>query len=449
MLPMRSIPFKVVCMVGLDNDAFPRNIRPLSFDLIARHPQPGDRSRRKDDKYLFLEAILSARQKLYISYVGQSIQDNTPIPPCVLVSELMDALDEGFGGFSEKISDHLLTRHRLQAFSPDYFREASRLFSYSRENFSAHTFKRAVVPVFLDGPLPEPDAARKTLSPQTLCTFMNHPTKFWFQQRLNMSYEQNLPIVEDRENFKLDSLQKYLIGQDLVDARLAGENLKDLLLIQRSQGRLPHGRVGQACFSELSLEADGFVKRIEPHIKGLQKQAMAVDLEIDGFILSGQVADICKTGLVHMRYGRIRARDLLTTWIQHLIACAAGLTLDPVRTLLLGRDSGWEIGFVENSREILAFLLTLYWCGLSEPVHFFPESSMEYAKQRLVLGKSWRVALDSAQKKWLGSDFRWAESADPYYSRCFDRIDPLDEMFQKTAEDVFKPLFGHALQIML
>ena len=80
MLPMRSIPFEVVCLIGMNTAAFPRENIPLGFDLMARFPRPGDRSRRRDDKYLFLEALVSAARVFYISYVGQSVQDNSDIP---------------------------------------------------------------------------------------------------------------------------------------------------------------------------------------------------------------------------------------------------------------------------------------------------------------------------------------------------------------------------------
>ena len=144
MLPMRSIPFKVVCLVGMNMDAFPRESKILGFDLMAKSPRIGDRSRRNDDKYLFLEALISARNKLYISYVGQSIRDNTRIPPSVLVSELIDYIKEGFG-LSE---DEIVTFHRLQAFSSEYFNTHSKLFSYSQENFAASFSKydRKVMP---------------------------------------------------------------------------------------------------------------------------------------------------------------------------------------------------------------------------------------------------------------------------------------------------------------
>ena len=96
MVPMRAIPFRVVCLLGMNGEAFPRVRRPLGFDLVAQRPRRGDRSSREDDRYLFLEALLSARDRLLITYVGQSIRDNTELPPSVVVSELLDALGESF-----------------------------------------------------------------------------------------------------------------------------------------------------------------------------------------------------------------------------------------------------------------------------------------------------------------------------------------------------------------
>ncbi len=136
MLPMRSIPFRVVALIGMNNDAYPREERPVGFDLIAQDPQPGDRSLRDEDRYLFLEAVLSAREFFYISYVGQSVRDNSLIPPSVLVSELLDYCEEGFSmPDSSSVIGFLVTSHRLQAFSPAYFAGKGRLFSYSQEDF--------------------------------------------------------------------------------------------------------------------------------------------------------------------------------------------------------------------------------------------------------------------------------------------------------------------------
>ena len=160
----------------MNDDAFPRAQRPFGFDLIAQQPRPGDRSAREDDRYLFLEALLSARERLIITYVGQSIRDNTEMPPSVVVSELLDALDESFrvgeltpwppllaregekedpallpfssqekgpgdelvrDAAQQPIREHIVVRHPLQPFSPRYFGRDSRLFSYARATATA------------------------------------------------------------------------------------------------------------------------------------------------------------------------------------------------------------------------------------------------------------------------------------------------------------------------
>ena len=72
MLPMRSIPFKVICIIGLNENTFPRQKSSLEFDLMAKHPVKGDRNNRDSDRYLFLETLISAKERLILSYVGQS-----------------------------------------------------------------------------------------------------------------------------------------------------------------------------------------------------------------------------------------------------------------------------------------------------------------------------------------------------------------------------------------
>lgn len=95
MLPMRSIPFKVIAVLGLNDGEFPRQRQPLGFDLMAKNPvMLGDRSRRGDDRYLFLEAIISARHALYLSYQGRNIKNNNEKQPSLVLKELMDYLTQ-------------------------------------------------------------------------------------------------------------------------------------------------------------------------------------------------------------------------------------------------------------------------------------------------------------------------------------------------------------------
>ncbi|MFM7101089.1 MAG: exodeoxyribonuclease V subunit gamma, partial [Verrucomicrobiota bacterium] len=144
--PMRSIPARVICLLGMDDGAFPRRREPAGFDLIAARPQPGDASREADDRYLFLETLISARDRLYLSYVGQSERDNSPRPPSVVVSELLDCLvDSEASSPAEalRVREGLERRHHLQAFHPAYFRGDDRLFSHSVENHQAGRGLRA------------------------------------------------------------------------------------------------------------------------------------------------------------------------------------------------------------------------------------------------------------------------------------------------------------------
>ena len=190
MLPMRSIPFEVVCLIGMNTAAFPRENTPLGFDLMARFPRPGDRSRRRDDKYLFLEALVSAARVFYISYVGQSVQDNSDIPPSVIVSELIDTIEDSYG---IPVED-LVVRHPLQAYSPRYFNNSEpALFSYSLENFMAAAgagVSNGPQP-FFKAPLAPPPSEWQTLRLEQLCQFYTQPARFLVEQRLGILLKDN------------------------------------------------------------------------------------------------------------------------------------------------------------------------------------------------------------------------------------------------------------------
>ncbi len=139
LMPMRAIPFRRVCLLGMNDGDYPRVQPPMDFDLMVGRYRPGDRSRREDDRYLFLEAMLSARDVLYISWVGRSVRDNAEQPPSVLVAQLRDHLEQGWqaeGGAD--LLAQLTTEHPLQPFSSRYFEQNPRLFTYAGEWREVH-----------------------------------------------------------------------------------------------------------------------------------------------------------------------------------------------------------------------------------------------------------------------------------------------------------------------
>ncbi len=447
MLPMRSIPFKIVCLVGMNSDAFPRKAQTLGFDLMVKNPRMGDRNRRNDDKYLFLEALLSARNRLYVSYVGQSIQDNTRIPPSVLVSELIDYIKDGFGILEEQI----VTLHRLQAFSPEYFKPGGKLFSYSQENFSAgsrlHGPKEAST--LIAAKLPELSHKWKTLDIEDLSTFFGNPSRFLLEKRLGVYFRDPEAVSDERENFDLDHLEKYLIDQELASKKMSGLNLKDYYSVKKASGQLPHGKVGEFVFNDRSLDAEDFVRKIEGHIKSKRLDDQGFKLDIAGFRLTGRMADFFEQGLIQIRYAKIKAKHLINTWIYHLVLYALDEVDNPDRSLLLGKDAAWEFKPVPDATDRISDLLRFYWKGMSEPLHFFPESSLEYVRQIQLMNRTKQAAIHAARKKWAGSDFARGESEDPYFERCFGKIDPLDEVFENIATETFLPLLNHSSEIVL
>jgi len=447
MLPMRSIPFKVVCLVGMNSDAYPRQTKTLEFDLMAKQPRIGDRNRRNDDKYLFLEALLSARNKFYISYVGQSIQDNARIQPSVLVSELIDCIKEGFG-FSE---EQVVVFHRLQAFSPEYFKKENKLFSYSYENFlaSSKMFERKEVPPLISTTLPEPDKEFKDLSIKALCAFFNNPAKYLLEKRLGIYLHERADILDERENFRLDHLKKYVLDQELVTKRLSGSSLIDIYPLIKASGELPHGNVGEYIYNEMSLDAEDFVRKIKDQTRGHCLEDLNVELDIAGFRIFDRVTDVYENGIIKNIYANIKSKYLLNTWIYHLIICVLLEQKGSVLSFLLCKDAAWEFKPVSSALDILKSLLDIYWKGISEPLHFFPVSSFEYVSRMSLRNRVQSAALKAAQIKWIGTDFSHGESKDPYFERCFGKYDPLDKDFEKISMEIFSPLLNHCREIIL
>jgi exodeoxyribonuclease V gamma subunit len=275
LLPMRAIPFRVVCLLGMNDGDYPRRISPPDFDLMARSGQhrPGDRSRREDDRYMFLEALLSARDILHISWVGHSVRDNSELPPSVLVGQLRDYLAAGWrlpsepadGGDARK---HLLaavtTTHPLQAFSPRYFADdaASPLFTYASE--WAHA-RRGFITTD-ETPLP-PWQAEPVLNIATLQRFLHNPATRFYAERLKIHFKETDNSLEDDEPFTLDRLENHAMGSALLQSALAADEADALTTLGRTaqqlwqQGVLPAGGFGSLLVEGIGNDVRRVLKR--------------------------------------------------------------------------------------------------------------------------------------------------------------------------------------------
>jgi exodeoxyribonuclease V gamma subunit len=451
MLPMRSIPFRVICLLGMNSDSYPRQSRSIGFDLISKHPRKGDRSRRNDDRYLFLEAILSAREKFYVSYVGQNHQDNKPIPPSVLVSELIDYLEQGFELAGGNILEHVFRRHRLQAFSPQYFRNHPKLRSYSRENYevaSALLQNRDEPSAFIPRGLSAPEETWREVSLEDLCSFYLNPSKFLLNRRLGIYLEEKAVIPEERESFDLFGLERYLLEERLLRRRLQGLASWDELEVVRASGRLPSGVPGECLFESMRADIQRFARNLSTLIQVPPPEPLELDLEVRGFRLSGKMDGVTAAGLLRYRPASIKPKDHLRAWIYHLaLNCLRGTGIPRV-SLLAGFSKGkgaerewvaYEYGMLEDAEEVLLNLLGIYWNGLMKPLAFFPKSSWKYA-EAIHKGKSSPEALVNALSVWESTENFSGEERDSYYQLCFRHKEPHDADFEETSLGVFSPL---------
>ena len=446
MLPMRSIPFEVVCLIGMNTAAFPRENTPLGFDLMARFPRAGDRSRRRDDKYLFLEALVSAARVFYISYVGQSVQDNSDIPPSVIVSELTDTIEDSVGIPAED----LIVRHPLQAYSPRYFDDSDpALFSYSFENFMAAAGAAAShsPQPFFDVPLAPPMPEWNTLRLEQLSQFISQPARFLVEQRLGICLTDQDLLPRDKENFSLDPLSGHRIRQELIEARLTDHDLADCFQIQRAKGVLPQGNIGRLFYGVLEKQTESFAAKLMETIADQHAETLPVDLTLSGIRLTGTLEGLYPQGRIQMRFARRTAKDYLSAWIYHLVLCGSILNGRAPVTTLVGADGVARIRPVDRPDTILGEILETFKEGLCRPLHFFPDLSLQFLKLTIESGKPTNTAIETVRKKWVGSDFQRGVSEDPYYRLCFGGNDPIDENFAGLSKKILAPLLHHVEEL--
>ena len=449
-LPMRSIPFKVVCLVGMNHDTYPRRSRGLGFDLMAASPRKGDRSRRNDDRYLFLEAILSARDYLIITYVGQSEADNSIVPPSPLVSELLDYLERNFVCEGGEVRARVLKRHRLRPFNPIYFEPNSDFFTYLDTNLEPARLclkpKRSQGGFFKEQ-LPACIDEAKEITVEDLERFLTNPARFILQKRLGIRLRSDRPLPPDQEPAVLCGLEAYNVDQRLVKARLLDTPHEELYPILRAEGLFPHGSVGTVEFERRSLDTDEFSHMVAQITQGAKPKWVQMEININGYRIHGRLGEIYGGTLVHYRFAQLKAQDYLRVWLHHLLINAMDERTAARQSYVCGRDGQWMYKAVKRPQEHVSVLIDIYLQGLKRPLRFFPQSSFAYAVKLLEKGAPEEEALESARRTWQGSRYNRGEREDEYLKLCFGEQDPLDTEFKELSTRVFSPLLAHREKI--
>ncbi len=443
LLPMRSIPARVVCLIGMNNDDYPRRFEPAGFDLMKKNPRKGDPSQKDEDRYLFLEAILSARELFYVSHVGQNSKDNSTIPPSLVVAKLLDYLLEGFVAADGDLRDQLLVSHHLQAFHPAYFAEDTRLVSYCPHNCRAARKPgglRQTSGVFFNEPLPEDENDLKQISIADLKSFFGNPSRYLLKKRIGLSLDRDDEIPPDSELFSISGLAGYKIGEEILGEVLGGGDLTGLYNIMKASGRLPHGITGSSGYQSISADILRFAGSLKKRLGGEKERYLDVDLSIGGFRIFGRIHDLYSSGIQRYRFvRRLRAKDHIGIWIDLLLLSIAPDWHPAAESFIAGRDERWRYARPDNAAKILVELLDLYSRGIRRPLFFFPETSLCYAEQ-LMEGAIEKEALRQAKKEWVGNTYANGEIEDPYFRQCFGSEPDFDDEFKTAAVTFFDPL---------
>jgi exodeoxyribonuclease V gamma subunit len=421
LMPMRAIPFRIVCLLGMNDGEYPRVRMPMDFDLMAYDYRPGDRSRREDDRYLFLEALLSARDCLYVSWVGRSVRDNTPRPPSVLVGQLRDHLAAGWrlargdavqsrdtpeiqdAAYPHMATDEALlaaltTEHRLQPFSAAYFSggaASARLFTYAREwRGDADGGKAAMQPL-------PPLSRDEALTLRELGDFVRAPVDAFFRQRLQVSFMLDDATTEDVEPFVPDALEQWQLQDALIRAQSraleAGgdpyaSREAELARIGRA-GVLPDGAFGALTASELVAPLDDMADR---YGKALARWPHSVQEEFPLLIAGIGDEPALEDSVAALRHddegqwcrlltdssslipkGKYRASRVIPHWVAHV---AAQLTGQPVTTVVVSKagDVVFAPLTLRDATRQLRVWLRAWQAGMCRPLPLAPAAAFEW-----------------------------------------------------------------------
>ncbi len=448
--PMRSLPFRIIAVVGLDEGVFPRRERRAAFDMLAYERRPGDRDLRSDDRQLFLDLLLAAGDRLVLAYSGRAVSDNSPCAPSVVIDELLDHLDRRSGGAARGT---VLVEHPLQPFSRRYFvgDRDPRLFTFSSAHARTATAslraRGADVP-FITAPV-VPDArdggGTFELTTRELADCWCNPSRFFCQQALGFTIGSDADDTSDDELLMPDALQQGSLKAQMLASALRGaaDPARDLRRLQGS-GDLPPGALGAAWHTLLRQRVDAAVTLVPNQ----PARMLTVGVAADDWRVSGAIDGVRGEVRYVVRAGRFGAHHELRAWVEHVVMCAARECAadDPALqasipqvSVLIGveKDAAkicerFEV--VPGALALLTALVAQARIGRTMPLVFFPQAALAWlrahgtgTRRKNTVVKDPRheaVTAFTADGQW--SDVK-GDHADAHVALCFRGVDPLAE----------------------
>ncbi|WP_054013997.1 exodeoxyribonuclease V subunit gamma [Pseudoalteromonas sp. R3] len=433
LMPMRAVPFKVVCLLGMNDTDYPRQVQPIGFDLVPySRRRKGDRSRKLDDRYLFLEALLSARQHLYISYLGRSCYNNEPQMPSILVSELCEYLDRAFCYQDDALqpSKQIYQQAPLQPFSREHY-QSGPLHSFNpnwcpyqseAQTDVTESNSEKVIDVSPPDELELAEFLRACLAPQ----------RWFYQFTLGVRLVSLEEELSDSEPFALDPLTRYQYLDEILHSELNATPLPETQLLQRAQ--LPQANVGVVELQKLKGRIAGLSARLKGVITE-PSEPVEVALQIGPTRLQGWLSNLYLGRQVFYRTASIKGKDRIRGYLMHLVA---NCVMQEVETHIYGLDE--QVLFPPISRDDaygqLSKWLAFYGKLITCAVPFFPATSYEYCKTQ---------NMSKALSKFQGGQYvGFGDSEDPYVALSFPSLQACETEFTQLSRDMLTSLIDLA-----
>lgn len=407
MVPVRSIPFRVIALIGLNEGSFPRKEMAIDFDLMAQQPRIGERNRKHEDRNLFLESILSASDVHYLSYVGQSPLDNDDIPASTIVTEWIDQVSVVSGREHEKV----VQNEALHLFSESNFIE-KRVYSGLALQTAANLKKQNhnSSGLILDLKKESTEEAGHEITLDRIVRFFKNPIRSYVTDHLG-AWLRN--PEEEKDEFSLSHLERHLIFQQMMGWLISGRDENEILRLIRKAGLVPDGWAGESLISELLANCKTALNFLRNRGEDPKYSELDINVQAGDVIFNEAMRSFRDQSLLEIESSRLNGAMLIQSWIRHVawqVSSEVSTTSNLLSELKSGEPKWVAFKPAENPGEILNKIVSLYQKGQSEPLLFFPKSLYTYLEAQE--NKKNDDPLWAAANEFEGSDYSFGERSD-------------------------------------
>jgi exodeoxyribonuclease V gamma subunit len=323
LVPMRSIPFKVVAMLGMDFDKFPRKETALSFSLL-QEVRTGDRNVKNNDKHLFLETLMSAQSYLYISYIGANPKDGSKLPASSLVDEMIDYVARGVepdaNGLymdTDELRKEWITLHPLHSFSGHY-KLNDGLISYLDESHYKTKIKIDTKPI--DPKLFTIDI----VDINEIARFLQNPARQYLQKQFNLYYRDDEVLLKDHELFELDHLTKWNFQDNVMS--MNDTEIDEYYESIKKSGKLPLSKMGKAMMDDIIEDIEDLRERFSDATNEMPKSPIEIQFEMGDALITGKVDSVYGNRYISVCNSSDQLKYLLKAFVIYLGIIANGET---------------------------------------------------------------------------------------------------------------------------